>query len=245
MAKLGELPFYFEGGAEGIVLVHGYTGAPGEMRLLGEFLHKAGYTVQGVLLPGHAQTPALLAETTWHDWYQAVQEGVRNLQKHCQKVYIAGLSLGGLLTIKAAAELGVDKAVIMSAPIFVYDRRQPYLPLLRYFIHYIPKHKRQYDVPDDYSVYYDVMPVKPMGGIFELIKLCRKEYLPYVTCPCLIMQSKIEHTVRWQSAQAIYDGLTASKSKELVWYNESGHILTLDKEREAVFAKILSFLTEK
>ena len=36
MAKLGAKPFFFKGGSEGVLLIHGYTGAPGEMRLLGE-----------------------------------------------------------------------------------------------------------------------------------------------------------------------------------------------------------------
>lgn len=49
MAKLGAKPFFFKGGSEGVLLIHGYTGAPGEMRLLGEFLHSRGYTVLGVL----------------------------------------------------------------------------------------------------------------------------------------------------------------------------------------------------
>ena len=55
MAKLGAKPFFFKGGSEGVLLIHGYTGAPGEMRLLGEFLHSRGYTVLGVLLPGHCE----------------------------------------------------------------------------------------------------------------------------------------------------------------------------------------------
>jgi carboxylesterase len=46
----GNEEFFFQGGKQGIVLVHGYTGAPGEMRLLGEYLHQQGLTVLGVRL---------------------------------------------------------------------------------------------------------------------------------------------------------------------------------------------------
>ena len=72
MAKLGAEPFFFAGGEEGVLLIHGYTGAPGEMRLLGEFLHRKGYTVLGVLLPGHCTTPKNLSKYTFDDWYAEV-----------------------------------------------------------------------------------------------------------------------------------------------------------------------------
>ncbi len=103
------------------------------MRLLGEYLHQQGLTVLGVRLAGHGTTPQDLNETKWQDWYKAVSDGVYRLQAGCDRVSIVGLSMGGLLTIKAAAELPVAKAAILAAPIYVCDRRAPYLPLLRFF----------------------------------------------------------------------------------------------------------------
>ena len=154
----GNEEFFFQGGKQGIVLVHGYTGAPGEMRLLGEYLHQQGLTVLGVRLAGHGTTPQDLNETKWQDWYKAVSDGVYRLQAGCDRVSIVGLSMGGLLTIKAAAELPVAKAAILAAPIYVCDRRAPYLPLLRFFIRYLKKRQRQYQVPASYSVCYQMLP---------------------------------------------------------------------------------------
>ena len=206
MAKLGAKPFFFKGGSEGVLLIHGYTGAPGEMRLLGEFLHSRGYTVLGVLLPGHCEPASVLAKKTFADWYDEVKRGFMRLKTICSKVYIAGLSMGGLLTLKAAAELAPDKIVVMAAPIYVFDKRQILLPL----------------------------------SMFKFIKKCKTGFLKNVTVPCLVMQSKIEHTVRWQSAQFIYDNI-ASQKKKLIWFEHCGHILTLDKERKAVFNEVLAF----
>ena len=206
----GNEEFFFRGNKQGIVLVHGYTGAPGEMRLLGEYLHSRGLTVLGVRLPGHGTTPQDLNQTKWQDWYGAVSEGVHRLRACCDKVSIAGLSMGGLLTIKAAAELPVDKAAILAAPIYVCDQ---------------------------------VMPVKPLSSLFELVSLCKKQYLPAIKIPCLVMQSKVEHTVRPASAQYIYDNL-GTTAKKLVWYHHSGHILTLGNERDDVFKRIYDFVME-
>ena len=66
-------------------------------------------------LAGHGTTPQDLNETKWQDWYKAVSDGVYRLQAGCDRVSIVGLSMGGLLTIKAAAELPVAKAAILAA----------------------------------------------------------------------------------------------------------------------------------
>ena len=50
-------PFYLPGNNIGCLLVHGFTGAPKEMRWMGEFLGNQGYTVLGIRLAGHATTP--------------------------------------------------------------------------------------------------------------------------------------------------------------------------------------------
>ncbi|MEE3396840.1 MAG: hypothetical protein VZR04_05850, partial [Succiniclasticum sp.] len=95
--------FFLHGSRDaGVLLVHGYTGAPAEMRMLGNFLQaKGGYTVLGVCLAGHCTTVEALEQTTWPDWYEAVEDGVKALHSHCRHIYIAGQSMGGLLTIKA------------------------------------------------------------------------------------------------------------------------------------------------
>jgi carboxylesterase len=84
------------------------------------------------------------------------------------------------------------------------------------------------------------MPVKPLSSLFALTELCKQKLLPQITIPCLIMQSTVEHTVKPSSAAYIYEHL-GSQCKELVWYRSSGHILTLDIEREEVFKKISEF----
>ena len=49
--------FEFQGdNGKAVLLLHGYTGSASEMRPLGEYLHKHGYTVLCPLLPGHGTT---------------------------------------------------------------------------------------------------------------------------------------------------------------------------------------------
>lgn len=228
---------------KGVLLIHGYTGTPAELRLLGDHLHDEGYTVLGVRLPGHGTTVQDLNETQWPCWYDAARIGCERLLKCTDTVMVAGLSMGGLLAMKAAAELPVAKAVFLAAPIYVQDRRVPFLPLLKYFIRYVKKSKRSYFSADKYNLSYDVMPVKPLTSLFKLVKECKERLLPSITIPCLIVQSRAEHTVAPKSAQYIYDHL-GSRDKKLLWLNNSSHIVTLDCERETVFEEISRFFAK-
>ena len=155
----GAEEFLLEGtNNKGVLLIHGYTGTPAEMRLLGDHLHQEGYTVLGVLLPGHGTKPENLNETNWQDWYAAAEEGFKRLEESCSEVMVAGLSMGGLLAIKVAAELPVSKAAFLAAPIYVQDKRAPFLPLLRHFIKYLKKRHRFYFSADKYNLIFPELP---------------------------------------------------------------------------------------
>ncbi len=227
-----------------VLLLHGYTGAPSEMRPLGDYLNALGFTVLCVRLPGHGTSVGDLERTTANDWYDAAANACRDLLGRFDSVYIAGLSMGGLLAIKLAASLPVKKAAFISAPIYVQDKRAPFLPLLRFFIHYLPKRKKNYHEMARYCLSYDRMPTKPLTSLFALLKECKESLLTKIKIPCLVLQSKIEHTVRPKSAQYIYDKLGCAK-KKLVWFTHSGHILTLDCEHEQVFAEIAKFFAQE
>lgn len=239
----GAETFLLEGNnGRAVLLLHGYTGTTAEMRPLGEYLQALGYTVLCPRLPGHGTSVEDLKETVASQWVAAAKLGYAILAKQYHKIYVAGLSMGGLLAIVIAATEKVEGAAFLATPIFVQDKRIPFLPILRFFIHYLPKHKRSYHEMDKYCQAYDRMPTKPLTSLFALVKTCKKELVSKITAPCLVLQSKIEHTVDPKSAQYIYDHLGSKKEeKQLVWFEKSGHILTLDCEHERVFKLIGDF----
>lgn len=240
----GAETFLLEGNNnKAVLLLHGYTGAPGEMRPLGEYLHSLGYTVLCPRLPGHGTDVKDLEQTTAADWYNTAERACVELLAGFSSVYVAGLSMGGLLAIKLAAALPVRKAAFISAPIFVQDKREPFLAFLRFFIHYLPKRKKNYHELDKYCITYNKMPTRPLMSLFALVRECKNTLLAKINIPCLVLQSRIEHTVQPRSAQYIYDKL-ASKAKKLVWFEHSGHILTLDVEHGKVFKEIGEFFAD-
>ena len=235
--------YYLPGtGDQCAVLVHGYTGTPGELRLLGEYLNKLGLAVLGVRLPGHGTSVKDLEHTTFADWYEEVLKNVAKARTFSRKVSLIGSSMGGAVVLKVCAHTQIYKAVVMSAPVETYNSHYKYANLFHFFHPTAKKPPRQFDVPSQYYQSYNEFPLLPLSNAFKEISKIKEKSLPLITCPFLIMQSTVEKHVKPESAQIIYDSI-ASKEKDIVWYHHSGHLLALDAERLDVYKRIGVFLT--
>ena len=245
MKTLNLNPFFFEGGPVGCLLVHGFSGSPPEMRPMGEYLAQQGLTVLGVRLAGHGTSPEDMATTTWRDWVASAEAGLRELESLCEQVFMAGLSMGGLITLHLAAHHPLAGIVVMAAPAYIADWRFRLLPLAQYFVRWFtPDIEPDPTDPETENRLssYSVLPVRCIVSLGELIRLVRRE-LPQGEAPALIMQGEKDHHVPTDSAPIIFEELGAAE-KELVWWPNSGHCITVDSEREAVWARAYEFIAQ-
>lgn len=225
-----------------MLLIHGFTGTPSELRPLGEYLAERGFTVKAPLLAGHGTTPEHMMKTGMKDWIKSAGDAYFDLKKQCKDVFVAGLSMGGSLSLHLAARLPVRGVIPMCAPIFLADRRARFTRWLTPFIK-TTRNKAPYpEHIEPYMAGYTVTPVKCVPELLKLIRMVRKE-LDQVRAPALIMQAEQDLTVRPESAQYIYRHIGSAK-KQFKQYPNSGHILIVDHDREQVFADIEAFLKE-
>jgi len=110
-------PFLWEGGDTAVLLVHGFPGTPAEIRPMAETLHEAGYTVQGLLLPGFGPEFGSQEERRLQDWVTAVISAVIGLRARHRRVVLLGLSMGGAVSLQAAASVDLD-GLILAAPFY-------------------------------------------------------------------------------------------------------------------------------
>jgi carboxylesterase len=96
--------FHLRGGRSGVLLIHGLTGTPTEMRFVGNGLNRAGFTVLGMQLAGHCGDESDLLATGWHDWYASVVTAAARLQDQVDHLFVAGLSMGAVLALKYAID---------------------------------------------------------------------------------------------------------------------------------------------
>ena len=120
MQTTDPLEFFAEGtNGKGILLIHGMTGAPAEMRLVGRRLHQRGYTVYAPLLAGHGRGIDELCRSGWEDWLLSVLRAAERLAEHVGELFAAGICAGGKLGLLAAHQMpGLMKAVAVYSPCF-------------------------------------------------------------------------------------------------------------------------------
>lgn len=224
--------FYFKGNNTGVLLIHGFTGTPAEMRLMGEFLRKKGYTVRGILLKGHGAASVDMKKCSYRDWIHGAVEGYRLLKQECDEVFAVGFSMGGLLSLYLARNYDIRGAVTLSAPIRILSRKAALYFIRRNFNTYI------LGMPDKIDI--------NIKGIHHLFKLIRyvKTNLRYINKPVLVMQSYGDRAVSPMSANIIYNNI-GSKDKSIVYLHRSGHVITCDKEKEQVFEEVYNFIMGK
>jgi carboxylesterase len=239
----GAEPFLLPGGDRGVLLLHGFTGAPSEMRLLGEHLNRRGYTVLGPRLTGHGTSPADMAGTRWPHWYGDAEDGYHLLRGLCGEVSVAGLSMGALLALKLAAEHPVARLAAVNAPVFLLDKRLPLLPLVRLFRRFQRQEKRRLTINEPYNVAYEYIPLACAASLLDLIRHVDR-LLPLLTRPVLLVQSRHDRTVRPESVLHLHHRI-GSHDKKIIWLEKSGHVATIDVEHERVFRYIENFFATR
>jgi carboxylesterase len=237
-------PFFFEGGRVGALLLHGFTGAPTEMRGLGEYLAARGYTVSGPLLPGHGTEVADLAGRKWPEWAAAVQTAHAELADRCDQVFVAGISLGSLLTVNLAAEHPVAGIILISPAVFLAN------PLARFtwVTNLIPFTVRQDDAGTDLvdpeadkrAWCYEAIPGRAAHQVTLLNKRVLK-LLPRLAAPALVVMSTRDAQLKYESGPYVIEKI-ASTDKKLIPLHNSGHNILVDAEREAVWEATAEFI---
>ena len=112
-----KIGFESKGGPIGVLLIHGLSGQPDEMRPLGDHLAGQGFTVLGPWLKGHDTNPKDLPRNDWTDWAASAREAYDHLKGRCEKVFVGGLSMGGLQALHLAAQVPVAGVIALSTPI--------------------------------------------------------------------------------------------------------------------------------
>jgi len=246
ISKPDPSPFFLSGGPVGVLLIHGFTGAPPEMRRIGEYLNQQGLTISAPLLPGHGTFASDMNRYRWQTWAHHAGKSLDELKSSGREVFVGGLSMGSLVALQLANERKFIKGIILFSPaIRLASRLIHFSPVAKYFMSVMKKERGFYVDPasEAYSWSYDQNPVR--AG-HELLKLIRevKQILPKVSCPTLLIQSTKDPTIRPDSGRIIYERI-GSKDKELMMLHNSGHRLTIDAEWEQVAEKTCEFILKR
>jgi carboxylesterase len=240
-------PFFLPGGMIGCLLLHGFSAMPGELRPLGNYLARNGFTVLGIRLAGHATHPNDLKYTRWTDWLDNVEDGLALLSTTCTRHVLIGQSMGGMIALTAAARYNVSRVVGLSTP---FGSISAIHPLDRFQLLLRPTiHKPVKRFPPDHPVYrrrelnYPAYPEFPSRILTELDLLAKAMVtsLPKLRVPVFLIHSKDDHIVPFACMHSIYDHL-GSVHKEMLPLEGMDHSLVQSLNQQNVFQAIEKFL---
>jgi carboxylesterase len=242
-------PFFFPGKSNklGCLLIHGFTGAPKEMRWMGEYLSQQGFHSLGVRLAGHATRPEDMIRSRYTDWMASVEDGYHLLRDVTERIYLVGLSMGGVLSLLMSTKLDVVGVVAMSTPYRLpYDYPAWAMRIAGKFFRYQPKSKE--DAGEswfDKSAYAEHIsyPQNPIRSAAELQVLTKKMRvaLPKIEVPVLLIHSNNDTYVLPENMERIYAELGTSDKTKL-YVTEAGHVVTRDAARNQVFEAASEFI---
>jgi carboxylesterase len=252
----------------GVLLVHGITGSPAEMKPLVRKLTAEGFEVACPPLAGHCSSLTELKQTRWTDWYKSLEVALDDLRARCERVFVSGLSMGALLALKLAADHpDLIAGVATLSATFFYDgwnvprlRQRYLLPLviyspLRFFLSY--HEPSPYGIKDDRirtmidAVYrgqceglpetygYSEFPGVTIRETFRLIAAAKRE-LAAIVAPLLIVHSTEDDMASLKNAAFLANGVS-SPVVETFYVDDTYHVLTLDKRRDDVAARVAQF----
>jgi carboxylesterase len=240
--------FYLAGNSTGVLLIHGFTATTIEVRPLGEFFHSKGFSVLAPLLPGHGTRPDDMFEIKWEEWVESAEIAFNQLNENCSKIIIAGESMGGLLCLHLASKYQEIAGILLYAPAIKIPGIWKAC-LIAPFIKIRPKSYLKSE-DETFEDGQEILPwqgynVLPVPGVCQLSKLQKYtvKKLSAVQQPIIIFQGEADTTVDPGGAKMIYENV-ASVKKKLIYLQNSGHCIVLDRDLSDVKEISADFIKE-
>lgn len=229
-----------------VLLLHGFTGSPWEVRPLGESLAARGYRVLAPKLPGHGTSPEAMLYVRHTDWEREVERALEELSAS-GPVLVAGLSMGALLSLLLAARFPnrVKALALMAPALKLRSRGARVLEALKVFERHpfdeVWVRKYASDVEDDEARRSaPVLPKYPAARLRDMFALqgLAEKAISQVACPSLVLVAENDHVIDVAAASALPKRLKRSR---LVSFQRGFHLMPRDVDRARVAAEVGAF----
>jgi len=238
----GAEPFSALSGPNGALVLHGFTGNPGSMRPLAEAFADAGLSVELPLLPGHGTAVEDLLSTRWQDWSEAAERAYTALAAHCDRTIVAGLSMGGTLSLWLASRHPEISGLVLVNPL-VEPPAAAFIDMLRATVG--EGVDRMAGIGSDIAKAdtvegaYAETPIEPLLSLFEGVTELAP-HLGQIDVPLLLLSSRNDHVVPPSSSDLLAERYGGPL--ERVFLENSYHVATLDNDAQEIEERAVAFV---
>lgn len=251
---------YLQGGEHAILLIHGLTGSPFELKYAAQKLHLAGFTVSVPCLAGHGTTFQELARTRWQDWYATAKTAFDDLKKTHKTVSVGGLCMGAVLALLLAANEKNDvNALALLSTTLSYDGwATPWYQFLITVVYYTPfRYTAYYTEREPFGIKNERLRRQVMTGLknnsigylrfpctamheLQVLSRITKKKLREVTAPSLIIHSLEDDLASVKNAEYVERHISSSYKSKII-LDDSYHMVTIDNQRSLVVKELIDF----
>lgn len=234
--------------APAVLLVHGAGDTPQTLRYLAHRLHARGFAVRAPLLPGHGRTLRHFADVDAERWLAHVRAELDLLRARHRWTAVVGLSLGGALSVRLAAERPDLPALALVAPYLAMPadvaRAARLVPVWGPLVPYVrSSHPTRPSILDESerarTLGFGWFSPAALRALSDTV-LAARAALPRVASPTLVLQSRDDNRIAPDAALDAF-GRLGAPAKDLRWVG-GAHVLTVDVDRERVADEVAAWL---
>lgn len=239
----GAEPWSHQGdGPHGVLVLHGFTGNPGSMREMAQSFAAAGFHVEMPCLPGHGTAVDDMLPTRWADWLGECERAYATLAARSEKVVVAGLSMGGALTLRLGAnhpEIAGLVCVNPAAKAMPEEVLAMIEGMLADGTEVMPAIGSDIADPSAKEDAYDGTPLRPLlSMVRDGLAPLEGEYAG-MRMPLLLLTSPQDHVV--EPAQADFLEQAYGGPLQRILLERSYHVATQDYDKQLIFDESVAF----
>lgn len=242
----GAEPVSLDHGTRGVLILHGFGDTPQSVRALATDLHAHGWTVRAPLLCGHGSSLSAFTVACADDWLSDARTALEELRSHTTHVTVVGQSMGGALAVILAADTPIEAMVLLTPFVRLSPRGRRIANFHRVISTVVPYLESR----SESSILDPEARRRALGRGVTTPRLVRElslivdqawDVAPSVSVPTLVINSRQDPRITVPDAEATFARL-GSDEKVLRWATKSGHVVSVDFDRDWVASEIRDWL---
>ncbi len=226
-------PFKTEtpGAKEAVLLLHGFTGIPSELSIVGAALAQKGYACLAPRYPGHGTDRADFLATRAEDWLRRALDSYLDLASEYPVVHVLGHSMGGLVATIVAATFNAPRLILL-APAFKFPGIGAALsPLIAPFAPVIRRRRPNLETdPARKRLFPEYWADDLVSGVVELKRMERagRRCLPRIHSKVLVVVGSKDEVVPASVARFVEARAIGAASYDSASIEGAGHLFPFD-----------------